>query len=63
MVWAVVALYQLTPEGSGALVWQYSHLCTDKRSGDLLGLGRRDPPDKVAEAFFQDVAKALPIRP
>jgi hypothetical protein len=63
MVGAVVAMYQLIPDGPGALVWQYSYLRTDRGGGDLLGVRRRDPPDKVAEAFFQDVAKALPIRP
>ncbi len=58
VIGGTVALVQIV-EGTPALLWQYSHIRMDRG-----GLFSRPPtPDKLAERFFQDVAKAVPTKP
>lgn len=62
-VGASVALLRLGVPGGWELAWQYSHVRIHEGGYDLLHRAPPDPPDRVAEAFFLEVAKALPIRP
>lgn len=59
VVGATVALVR-TEQGKATLAWQYSHVRTD-RGGPFIWQ-RPPPPDQLAEKYFQDLAKAVPLR-
>jgi len=61
IVGASIALVQLNQERGPILGWQYSQTRVDR--GGPFVWNHPPPPDKLAEQFFQDVAKALPLRP
>lgn len=62
MIGVSVAIVQLPGIGQRwVLAWQFSQIRVDK--GGPFIWNKPLPPDKLAEHFFQDVAKAVPLNP